>query len=70
MRPENVQSAITALRAYGEAARWNFFALDGRLIQHDLSDIAYALKSDTPITEEELISGLGITQTERGYEWE
>lgn len=70
MRPENVQAAITALYAYGEAARRDFYVLYGRLIQHDLSYIAYALKSGTPITEEELLSGLAITKTEHGYEWE
>ena len=70
MNQDNVQAVIQALNAYAEAARRDFSVLYGRLIQHDLSDIAYALKSGTPITEEELLSGLAITKTEHGYEWE
>lgn len=70
MRPENVQAAITALYAYGEAARNDGFPIDVKTLQLDMREIAAALKSDTPITAEKLISYLGLAKTNHGYEWE
>ena len=65
----NAQAAAATLRAYGEAARWDFSVLDGRLLQNDLSDIAHALESDAPVVEEELIRKMDIVKTDHGYDW-
>lgn len=65
----NTQAAAAVLRAYGDAARWDFSVLDGSLIQHDLIDIVHALESDKPVTEEELIRKMDIVETDHGYDW-
>lgn len=70
MRPENIEAAIAALYAYGEAARGDGDALVGKTVEYDMECIADALESDTPLTAERLISRLGIIKTENGYEWE
>lgn len=69
MKPENVETVIQALDAYGEAARNNYSALDGKTIQRDMQTVAEALKSSGTYTEGELIEQLGITKTDLGYEW-
>lgn len=69
MKPENVQAAIQALYAYGEAARDDYYALCGKTIQWDLEEIANVLSSSAEYTEEELLSILGIAKTDDGYEW-
>lgn len=70
MKPENVQAAIQALYAYAEAARGDYYGLDGKTIQRDMWEITDVLESDsTTYTAEELISRLGITKTDDGYEW-
>jgi len=70
MKPEHVQAVIQALYAYAEAARNNYFALDGKTIQRDMWTIADSMESGLPDTADELISDLGITKTDLGYEWE
>lgn len=69
MNPENVQAVITALRAYGQAAREDDSDLDGKTIQQDMVELARVLKSNGTYTEGELIEQLGITKTNTGYEW-
>lgn len=69
MRPENVRAAITTLHAYAEAASRGDVFIDGHTVRLDMREIADTLESDTPITAEELISYLGLTKTENGYEW-
>lgn len=69
MNPDNIQSVITALRAYGQAAREDNSALDGKTIQQDMGDLAHVLESSATYTESELIERLGITKTDTGYEW-
>lgn len=69
MKPENVQAAIQALYAYAEAARGDYYGLDGKTIQRDMWEITDVLESDSPHTAEELIGRLGITETDDGYEW-
>lgn len=69
MKPENVETVIQALDAYGEAARNNYSALEGKTIQRDMQTVAEALKSSGTYTEGELIEQLGITKTDLGYEW-
>lgn len=69
MKPENVETVIQALDAYGEAARNNYSALDGKTIQRDMQTVAEALKSSGTYTVGELIEQLGITKTDLGYEW-
>ena len=69
MNPENAQVVITALRAYGQAARNDYSELDGKTIQRDMGELAHVLESDATYTESELIEMLGITKTNHGYEW-
>lgn len=69
MNPENVQEVITALRAYGQAAREDDSELDGKTIQQDMGELAHVLESDGTYTEGDLIERLGITKTNTGYEW-
>ena len=69
MKSDNIQSVITALRAYGQAAREDNSALDGKTIQCDMGELASVLESDGTYTEGELIERLGITKTDTGYEW-
>lgn len=69
MKPENVETVIQALDAYGEAARNNYSALDGKTIQRDMQTVAEALESSATYTVGELIEQLGITKTDLGYEW-
>lgn len=69
MNTENVQAVIQALNAYGEAARNNYFALDGKQIQRDMWTITDVLESGATYTVGELIELLGITKTDLGYEW-
>lgn len=69
MNPDNIQSVITALRAYGQAAREDNSALDGKTIQQDMGQIAHVLESNGTYAEGELIEQLGITKTNNGYEW-
>ena len=69
MKPENVQAAIHALRAYGEAARGDYYDLTGKDIQNAMREIANVLESSGTYTAEELIENLGITEGEYGYEW-
>lgn len=69
MKLENVEAVIQALNAYGEAARNNYYALDGRQIQRDMQTVAEVLKSSGTYTVGELIEQLGITKTDLGYEW-
>lgn len=70
MKQENVQAAIQALDAYAEAARGYCYGLDGKIVQLDMWAIADVLESDsTTYTAEDLISRLGITKTDNGYEW-
>lgn len=70
MKPENVEAVIQALYAYAEAARGNYFALDGKTIQRDMWTVAEVLESSGTYTAGELIEQLGITKTDLGYEWE
>lgn len=70
MKPENVEAVIQALDAYGEAARNNYSALDGKTIQRDMQTVTEVLKSGATYTEGELIEQLGITKTDLGYEWQ
>lgn len=69
MKLENVEAVIQALNAYGEAARNNYSALDGKTIQRDMQTVAEVLKSSGTYTVGELIEQLGITKTDLGYEW-
>lgn len=69
MNQDNVKAVIQALNAYAEAARNNYFALDGKQIQRDMWTIADALESSATYTVGELIELLGITKTDLGYEW-
>lgn len=69
MKPENVQAAIQALYAYADAARGDYYGLDGKTIQRDMWEITDVLESDCPHTAEELIGRLGIVETDDGYEW-
>lgn len=69
MKLENVEVVIQALNAYGEAARNNYYALDGKTIQRDMRTVAEALESSATYTVGELIEQLGITKTDLGYEW-
>lgn len=69
MKPENVQAAIQALYAYAEAARGDYYGLDGKTVQRDMWEITDVLESDSPHTAEELIGRLGIVETDDGYEW-
>ena len=69
MKPENVETVIQALDAYGEAARNNYSALDGKTIQRDMQTVTEVLKSSGTYTVGELIEQLGITKTDLGYEW-
>lgn len=69
MNPGNIQSVITALRAYGQAAREDDSELDGKTIQQYMSELAHVLESNATYTEGELIERLGITKTNNGYEW-
>ena len=69
MKPENVQAAIQALRAYGAAARGDYYDLTGKDIQNAMREIANVLESSGTYTEAELIENLGITEGEYGYEW-
>lgn len=69
MKPEHVQAVIQALYAYAEAARNNYFALDGKTIQRDMWTITDSMESGLPDTADELIEQLGITKTDLGYEW-
>lgn len=69
MRMGNVQAVIQALNAYGEAARGDYYGLDGKTIQRDMWEITDALESGLPSSADELISRLGITKTDDGYEW-
>lgn len=70
MKLENVETAIQALYAYGEAARNNYYALDGKTMQRDMQTVAEALESSATYTVGELIEQLGITKTDLGYEWQ
>lgn len=69
MKPENVEAAIQALNAYGEAARNSYFDLGGRTSQRDMQTVTEVLKSSGTYTAGELIEQLGITKTDLGYEW-
>jgi len=67
---EIIQAIVQAIHAYGEAARNDYFSLDGKQIQQDMWTIADALESGDTHTMKELIGQLGITKTNLGYEWE
>ncbi|OHO67066.1 hypothetical protein HMPREF2692_06810 [Corynebacterium sp. HMSC036D03] len=66
---EIVQAVTQALHAYGEAARNDYYTLDGKQIQRDMWTLANALESSDTYTVGELIEQLGITETDLGYEW-
>lgn len=70
MNQNTVEAVIQALYAYGEAARNNYYALDGKTIQRDMRTVAEALESSATYTVGELIEQLGITKTDLGYEWQ
>lgn len=69
MNPDNIQSVITALRAYGQAAREDDSELDGKTVQLDMGELAHVLETNATYAEGELIERLGITKTNNGYEW-
>lgn len=69
MSPDNTEAVIEALYAYGEAARWDYHALDGAAIREDMWVLADVLDSPEAYTAEEIITDLGIIKTDLGYEW-
>lgn len=70
MNQNTVEAVIQALYAYAEAARNNYYALDGKTIQRNMRTVAEALESSATYTVGELIEQLGITKTDLGYEWQ
>jgi hypothetical protein len=63
----NVEAVASAMEALGSAWRGDWSDFDGRTLRSELGDLASHLRSDTPVTYEQLCREVGVCPVRRAW---